>query len=96
MRHPQVRVRACFATGGADDTYQDMKPFEGPLVPVLEDLYSFILRNTLRYHTLARAIETPDEPLIPRLPFVRVCQCFCPSRLQRFLRRGCRPCIFAA
>jgi len=67
MRHPQVRVRAaCFATGGADDTYQDMKPFEGPLVPVLEDLYSFILRNTPTVSHFGKSdLKRRDEPLYP-------------------------------
>ena len=46
LRHPQIRVRAVvFETGKIGDTYRDMQSYEGPLVPVMEDVYSFILRN---------------------------------------------------
>ena len=67
IRYPQVRVRAaCFSTGRADDTYRDMKSFEGPLVPVLESVYDFIQRNT---PTISRFgennLERRDEPLYP-------------------------------
>ena len=67
MRYPQVRVRAaCFTTGGADDTYLDMKPFEGPLVPVLESVYNFILRNTPTISRFGKNdLERRDEPLYP-------------------------------
>ncbi len=47
IRYPQVRVRAvCFTSDKSDDTYQDMKSLEGPLVSVLEQVFSFIIRNT--------------------------------------------------
>lgn len=47
IRRPQVRVQAAaFAHDTSDDTYQDLKNFEGPLVQVLEQAYAFIQRNT--------------------------------------------------
>ena len=43
-----------------------MKSYEGPLVPVLEDVYSFILRNT---PTVSRFrptyLKRQDEPFYP-------------------------------
>lgn len=67
VRYPQVRVRAAvFRTDKTGDTYQDMKSYEGPLVPVLEDVYSFILRNT---PTVSRFrptdLKRQDEPFYP-------------------------------
>ncbi len=45
-RKPQVRVKAvCFNLDKTDDSYKDMKNFEGPLFKVLEDVYNFILKN---------------------------------------------------
>ncbi len=66
-RLPQVRVRAAyFASDKADDTFIDMKSFEGPLVPVLEQAYDFIIRNT---PTTARfpknELQRLDEFLYP-------------------------------
>ncbi|MDK2975191.1 MAG: ATP-dependent helicase RecG [Methanofollis sp.] len=67
MRYPQVRVRAaCFTTDRADDTYRDMKSFEGPLVPVLEEVYRFIQRNTPTISRFDRDnLNRRDEPLYP-------------------------------
>ena len=67
VRYPQVRVRAvCFTSDKADDTYQDMKSFEGPLVSVLEQLFSFIMRNT---PTISRFdkdnLQRKDEAVYP-------------------------------
>jgi ATP-dependent DNA helicase RecG len=46
-RLPQARVRAAWYSGGRSDTgCQDCKRFEGPLVQVLEQTFSFIRRNT--------------------------------------------------
>ena len=47
LRHPQVRVRAaCYASDKSDETYRDYKNFEGPLVSVLEQTFTFIRQNT--------------------------------------------------
>jgi len=47
IRNPQIRVRAAgFTTDKTDETYRDLKSFEGPLVPLLEDVFGFIQRNT--------------------------------------------------
>jgi ATP-dependent DNA helicase RecG len=67
IRFPQARVRAvCFTTDKAADTYRDMKSFEGPLVPVLEQTFDFIVRNT---PTKARfpknGLQRQDEFLYP-------------------------------
>ena len=46
-RHPQVRVRAvCYTSDKSDDTYRDFKTFDGPLIQVLEQSFTFIQRNT--------------------------------------------------
>ena len=67
IRFPQARVRAvCFTTDKAADTYRDMKSFEGPLVPILEQTFDFIVRNT---PTKARfpknGLQRQDEFLYP-------------------------------
>ena len=42
-------------------------------MPVLEDLHSFILRNTPTVSHFGKSdLKRRDEPLYPRLPFVRV------------------------
>lgn len=66
-RYPQVRVRAvAFTENRTDDSYRDMKSFEGPLVPVLERVYAFILRNTpTRASFRSGVLERRDEPLYP-------------------------------
>ncbi len=46
-RHPQVRVQAvCYTGDKTDDAYRDLKTFEGPLVPVMRQVFAFIERNT--------------------------------------------------
>ena len=67
IRYPQIRVRAAvFRTDKTGDTYQDMKSYEGPLVPVLEDVYSFILRNTPTVSRFGSAdLKRQDEPFYP-------------------------------
>ncbi|MFA5614522.1 MAG: RNA-binding domain-containing protein, partial [Methanoculleus sp.] len=67
VRYPQIRVRAMVSrVDRADDTYQDMKSFEGPLVPVLEDVYSFIVRNTrMTSQFRPGELRRRDEPLYP-------------------------------
>lgn len=67
VRYPQIRVRAAvFKTDKAGDTYRDMKSYEGPLVPVLEDVYSFIQRNTPTVSRFRSAdLKRRDEPLYP-------------------------------
>jgi len=67
IRNPQIRVRAArFTTDKTDDTYQDMKSFEGPLVPLLEDVFGFIQRNTLTSSDFTTDIlkrqDTPQYP----------------------------------
>lgn len=47
LRNPQIRVRAAsFTTDRTNDKYRDLKSFEGPLVPLLEEVFGFIKRNT--------------------------------------------------
>jgi len=67
-RHfPQVRVRAaCFEQDKASDKFRDMKAFEGPLVPVLNQVFDFVVRNT---PTVSRFVQhnlqRKDESLYP-------------------------------
>lgn len=45
-RKPQIRVKTvCFNVDKTDDTYKDMKTFEGPLFKIFEEVYNFILKN---------------------------------------------------
>jgi ATP-dependent DNA helicase RecG len=69
LRYPQVRVRATrFTTDKTDDTYQDIKHFEGPLVQILDEVYSFILRNTpTQAHFGKKVLERTDTPLYPAM-----------------------------
>ena len=66
-RLPQVRVRAAyFASDKAGNTFRDMKSFEGPLVPVLEQAYDFIIRNTPTTATFPKnELQRLDEFLYP-------------------------------
>ena len=66
-RLPQVRVRAAyFASDKAGNTFRDMKSFEGPLVPVLEQAYDFIIRNTPTTATFPKNdLQRLDEFLYP-------------------------------
>ncbi len=67
IRSPQVRVQAvCFTSDKSDDTYQDMKSLEGPLVSVLEQVFSFIMRNTpTTSHFDKDNLQRQDEPVYP-------------------------------
>ncbi|MFA7371389.1 MAG: RNA-binding domain-containing protein [Sphaerochaetaceae bacterium] len=67
VRLPQTRIRAIsYASDKTDDTFLDMKSFEGPLHRVFEDAYTFIVRNTATVSTFTK--DTPkrlDAPLYP-------------------------------
>jgi ATP-dependent DNA helicase RecG len=67
VRYPQVRVRAAsFTDDRAGDRYQDLKSFEGPLVPVLEQAYNFIVRNTAtRVEFSPRSLARQETPAYP-------------------------------
>ena len=67
MRYPQIRVRAAsFTTDKTDDKYRDMKSLEGPLVPMLEEAFRFIQRNTPTSSDFtADSLKRQDEPLYP-------------------------------
>jgi ATP-dependent DNA helicase RecG len=45
-RHPQTRVRAVAYDKKSDDSYNDFKHFEGPLIDVLENVLQFVQVNT--------------------------------------------------
>ena len=45
-RHPQTRVRAVAYDKKSDDSYNDFKHFEGPLIEVLESVLQFVQVNT--------------------------------------------------
>ncbi|PZM80222.1 MAG: transcriptional regulator [Candidatus Margulisiibacteriota bacterium] len=66
-RYPQVRVRAArYKTDKTDNAYQDMKSFEGPLGEVLEQVYTFIIRNTPTVSRFARSsLVRQDDSLYP-------------------------------
>lgn len=68
LRLPQTRVRAaCFTLDKGDDTYRDMKSFEGPLIPVLEQVFSFVMQNTPTRSCFSKdKLERLDESLYPR------------------------------
>ena len=67
LRHPQIRVRAAyFAANKTINKVEDMKSFEGPLVPLLEEVYGFILRNTpTTLHFSPNSLERQNKPLYP-------------------------------
>ena len=66
-RLPQARVRAAFyPSSKANDTFRDLKSFEGPLVQVLEQTCDFIVRNTATLATFsAKSLKREDRPLYP-------------------------------
>ena len=66
-RMPQVRVRAaCFSEDKASDEYRDMQTYEGPLFPVLEQVFDFIIRNTpTKVKFNGKRLEREDKPLYP-------------------------------
>ena len=56
----------CFYHGRTDDSYRDMKSFDGPLVSVLESTYGFIARNTMMRASFGEGeLKREDEPLYP-------------------------------
>lgn len=67
LRYPQIRVRAVhFTLDKGDDTYRDIKSFEGPLVPVLEQVFAFVMQNTpIRSRFSKGKLERLDESLYP-------------------------------
>lgn len=67
IRYPQIRVRAaCFTKNKDDETYRDMKSFEGALVPILEEAFYFIQRNTPTLSFFDKeSLNRRDEPLYP-------------------------------
>ncbi|MDX8549361.1 putative DNA binding domain-containing protein [Methanospirillum sp. J.3.6.1-F.2.7.3] len=67
IRFPQIRVQAVrFESDQTDDTYLDMKTFEGPLVSVLNDVFSFIQRNTPTISQFNKySLFREDKPLYP-------------------------------
>ena len=67
FRHPQARMQAvCFYHNKTDDSYRDMKSFDGPLVSVLESAYGFIARNTMMRASFGEGkLKREDEPLYP-------------------------------
>jgi ATP-dependent DNA helicase RecG len=67
IRLPQVRVRAaCLISDKASNTFRDMKSFEGPLVPILEQAFDFIIRNTASTATFSEnKLQRRDESIYP-------------------------------
>lgn len=66
-RYPQIRVRiASFTTGRSDDKYRNLKSFEGPLVPLLEEVFGFIQRTTSTASDFATgSLKRKDIPQYP-------------------------------
>ena len=67
-RHPQARVRAVCYRHKADDEYQDLQHLDGPMAEVIEQLISFVMRNTpskARFSSTNNQRE--DIPMYPEL-----------------------------
>jgi ATP-dependent DNA helicase RecG len=66
-RLPQVRVRAaCYPQDKRSDAFIDMKAFDGPLIPVLEQCFEFIIRNTATMASFAEhALRRKDSYTYP-------------------------------
>lgn len=66
-RMPQIRVRAaCFGQDKTSDEYRDLQTYEGPLFPVLEQVFDFIVRNTpTKVKFGGKRLERDEEPLYP-------------------------------
>ena len=65
-RHPQARVRAVCYRHKADDEYQDLQHLDGPMAEVIEQLITFVMRNTpsrARFSTANNQRE--DIPMYP-------------------------------
>ena len=58
IRHPQIRVRAACYLEKTDNSYQDYKVFEGPALQMLNQVLSFIARNT---YTQAEFIDSQAQ-----------------------------------
>lgn len=69
MRHPQIRVRiVSFTSDRSDDKYRILKSFEGPLVPLLEEVFGFIQRNTVTSSDFTTdPLKRKDESQYPPL-----------------------------
>jgi len=67
-RYPQVRVKAAkFSKTKADDSYPDLKYFEGPALQIVEEVMAFILRNTPTASSFPKdRLRREDHPLYPQ------------------------------
>lgn len=66
LRHPQVRVRAVAYNKKSDNNYKDIKNYEGPLMEVVDELFTFIERNTPTIATFPNGLNRRvDRPLYP-------------------------------
>ncbi len=67
-RHPQARVRAvCYSSKTANE-YQDLQHFAGPMAEVIEQLFTFIMRNTpSRARFSSDSTQREDLPLYPEM-----------------------------
>ena len=67
QRNPQIRVKAvCLHSDKTEDNYKDMKHYEGPLFQVLEEVFTFIQRNTTTKAAFSKgSLERIDTPLYP-------------------------------
>lgn len=65
-RHPQARVRAVSYRHKADDEYQDLQYLDGPMTEVIEQLISFVMRNTpSRARFTSANNQREDIPMYP-------------------------------
>lgn len=67
IRLPQTRIRAmAYASDKAGDKFIDMKSLEGPLHRVIEEAYTFIVRNTATISTFKKGtVKRYDALLYP-------------------------------
>ena len=66
IRHPQTRVRAVCYTQKTASKYQDIKKFEGPVIRLIEDILSFIERNTASQAVFSE--NSAQRQMIPQYP----------------------------
>lgn len=67
IRLPQTRIRAMsYVSDKTDDTFRDMKSFEGPLPCIFEEAYTFIVRNTPTVSKFVK--DTPKRQNAPLYP----------------------------
>ena len=65
-RHPQARVRAVCYRHKADDEYQDLQHLDGPMAEVIEQLITFVMRNTPSRARFSSANnQREDIPMYP-------------------------------